>query len=123
MSRRHQQHHHQQGTGSSTPFEPDGAFFGAKDGEFEQHGDVMFKDQVREDLLSSSLATAATSAAARGGRAAAAQDIPMVNAVAVSQSQISAEAEEDRLHDVERRTAADATPYPTKRQQFRRRRF
>jgi hypothetical protein len=83
MSRRHQQQHHQQVTGSSTLLEPDGALFGAKDGEFEQHGDVTFKDQVREDP---SLATAAASAATGGGRAAAAADrhIPMVSAVAVS---------------------------------------
>jgi hypothetical protein len=122
-----QQQHHEQVTGSSTPIDLDDidaflgardtgsstlidlddAFFGAKDGEFEQHGDVTYKDQVREDLLSSSLATAAASAAVGEGRSAAvAHDIPMVSAVAVSESQISAEVEDDRLHDVERRAAA-----------------
>jgi hypothetical protein len=96
-------------TGNSTLFDLDDDFFGAKDGEFEQQRDVTYKDQVREELLSSSLATAAASAAAgRERAAAAAHDIPMVSAVAVSQSQISAEAEEDRLHDVERRVAAAA---------------
>jgi hypothetical protein len=104
-----QHHHHQQVTGSSTKLDLDNidAFLGAKNEELEQHGDVTFKDQVREDLLSSSLATSAASAAAVGGRAAA-HEIPMVCAVAVSQSQISAEAEEDRQRDAERRVAAAA---------------
>jgi hypothetical protein len=96
-------------TDSSTPIDLDDAFSGARDRESERHGDVTYKDQVREVLLSSSLATAAASAAAGRGRAApAAHEIPMVSAIAVSQSQISAEAEEDRLHDVERRAAAAA---------------
>jgi hypothetical protein len=103
MSRQQQEQHQQQGsTVNSTLFDLDDAFFGAKDEEIGQQGDVTFKDQVREDLLSASLATTATTPR---GRVAAADDIPMVNAVALSQSQISAEAEEDRLHDVERRAA------------------
>jgi hypothetical protein len=91
MSRQQQeQHQQQQGTGSSsTLFDLDDAFFGAKDEESGQQGDVTFKDQVREDLLSTSLATAAAAAAAtptQRGRTAAADGIPMVNAVAVSES-------------------------------------
>jgi hypothetical protein len=112
MSRQQQvQHQHQHGTvSSSTLFDLDDAFLGANDEEHGHHGEVTFKDQVREDLLSASLATTAAAATPPRGRvAAAAADIPMVNAVAVSQSQISAEAEEDRLHDVERRAAAAET--------------
>jgi hypothetical protein len=105
----HEQHQHHQGTVNSTLFDLDDIFLGAKDEESgQQQGDVTFKDQVREDLLSASLATAAAAATPPRGRVAAATDIPMVNAVAVSASQISAEAEEDRLRDVERRAAAAA---------------
>jgi hypothetical protein len=101
MSRQQQEQHQQQGNASSTLIDLDDAFFGANNEEYGQHGDVTYKDQVREDLLSASLATA-TAARGGGGRAATTTDIPMVGAVAVSESQIFAEAEENRLHDVER---------------------
>jgi hypothetical protein len=112
MPRQQQERHQQQqGTAHSTLFDLDDAFVGATDEEHGQLGDVTFKDQVREELLSASRATAAPAAAATPpprGSVAAATDIPMVNAVAVSASLISAEAEEERLHDVERRAAAAA---------------
>jgi hypothetical protein len=99
MSRQQQQEQHpQQGTANSTLIELDDAFFGAKHEQNRQHSDVTCTDQGREELLSASLATVA---AAAGGRADT-DDIPMVSDVAVSESQISAEAKEDGLHDVER---------------------
>jgi hypothetical protein len=103
-------HHQQQGTGSSSMRpDPEGETLSPKRGQpHPRYGDVTFKDQVREDLLSASLAIAAAAATPLRERVAAANEIPMVNAVAVSASQISAEAEEDRLHDVEQRAAAAA---------------
>jgi hypothetical protein len=110
MSRQEQEQHQEQGTGSilKRP-DPEGETSSPRHRQpHPRYGDVTFKDQVREELLSASLATAAAAGGGGGGgrAATAAHDIPMVSAVAVSQSQISAEAEEDRLHDAERRVAA-----------------
>jgi hypothetical protein len=74
MSRPQQvQHQHQQDTGSSsTLLDLDDIFLGTEDEESGQQGNVTFKDQVREDLLSASLATAAAAATPPTGRVAAA---------------------------------------------------
>jgi hypothetical protein len=64
-------------------------------------GNVSYKDQVRDALSSSSLLATTT-------RAAGAGDVPLVNAVAVSESRIAAEEHEDRLHDAELRAALAA---------------
>jgi hypothetical protein len=111
MSRQQQEQHQQQGTDSiSKRPDPEGETSSPKRGQpHPQYGDVTFKDQVKEEILPISLATAAAAEAAAPPRGrTAADDIPMVSAVAVSESQMFAEAEEDRLHYVERRVAAAA---------------
>jgi hypothetical protein len=108
LPQQEQQHQHQQGTANSTQLDLDDVFFGATDEENGPHNDVTYKEQVREELLSASLATAAAAAAPPRRRAG---DIHMVN---------DAEAEEDRLHDVERRALHAPPQAPHRRHRDKR---
>jgi hypothetical protein len=65
------------------------------------NSDISYKDQMREALSSTSSLGSASARAA--GRVAA---VPIVSAVAVSESSIATEEQEDRLQDAERRAAA-----------------
>jgi hypothetical protein len=107
-----QQQQQQQGTGSSSMRpDPEAETSLPKQGK-PRDSDVTYKDQMREPRLpSSSRGMAATGVAAIGGERArkgkrAFEDVPIVSAVAVSDSQVVAEEQEDRLQVAEKRAAA-----------------
>jgi hypothetical protein len=54
----------------STLIDLDDSFFGAKDEEYGQHGDITYRDQAREESTSLATAAAATVSPPRGRAAA-----------------------------------------------------
>jgi hypothetical protein len=77
---------------------------------------VMYKDQVREALLTSSLLGTTAGAEERAIAATIASDIPIIRAEAVSESRINAEEHENRLQK-----ADDTQPRPKRRNGWLRR--
>jgi hypothetical protein len=106
-----QQHQQQQGTNSSIRPDPEAETLSPNSQQRQphRHGNVTFKDQVREDRLPSPSLGAAVGASGRAAVAATiADDIPIVSAAPVRESQIAAEEQVVRLQEKAARRAAEA---------------
>jgi hypothetical protein len=104
----HPQQQQQQGTGSSSKRpdpEEERSSLHQPGQPLPRYGDITYKDQVREAPGTTTTGTAAAGAAATGGGRAVADDVPIASAVAVSESRIQAEDQEDRLQNAEQRAA------------------